>query len=339
VSNLLVAVAGALLATNQPAALSNALNQQTGIVSPAAVTNSPAELELDKLMEADDVAQAEVDAWIKEHHSFAEKGAAVSNQELNARILKRFEPVRKSYEDYLKRYTNSASGHVAYASFLGDIGEEEQAMNQLETARGLDPKDPAIWNNLANIYGHGGPVTKAFDYYARAIELDATEPVYYHNFGTTVFLFRKDAMEHYGINEQQVFDKALELYDKAMKLTPADFQLATDVARTYYGIRPSRTEAALMSWTNAFKVAADEEERQGVHVHFARVKMHAGRFNEAAAHLNAVTNTSHVELKARLVRALKELELAAVEASTNTAAVSATNTPAPVPATQPGTKP
>jgi len=58
-------------------------------------------------------------------------------------------------------------------------------------------------------------VKKAFDYYAKAIELNPQEPIYYHNFGTTVYLFRKDAMDFYGITEQQVYDKALGLYSKA----------------------------------------------------------------------------------------------------------------------------
>ena len=80
-----------------------------------------------------------------------------------------------------------------------------------------------MYNNLANLYGHTGPVKKAFEYYAKAIELNPQEPLYYHNFGDTVYLFRKDAMEFYGITEQQVYDKALELYSKALKLDPQQF--------------------------------------------------------------------------------------------------------------------
>lgn len=326
VSNLLLGVVSAFIATNQAAALGNVVAQQTGFVVSTPATNSPAGVELQKLMDADDAAQAEVDVWIKENQKFAEQGAGVPNAELNARIMKRFELVRHGYKDYLKRHTNSASGYVAYASFLGDIRDEEGAMEQLELARAIDPKDPAVWNNLANIYGHIGEVTNAFIYYAKAIELDPSEPVYYHNFGTTVFLFRKDAREHYGINEQQVFDKALELYDKAMKLSPDDFLLATDVAKTYYGIRPPRTEAALNSWTNAFKLARDAEEREGVQLHLARIKMHADRFAEASAHLSAVTNSSYTELKTRLTRVLKDLE-SAKSGDTNAAPV---ETKAPV---------
>jgi len=319
-SSLLIGLVGALVATNQPAAVSNLVEKHTGVSMQVADPNDPVEQELRKLMADDDDAQAEVDKWIRDNSAFAAQGAGVPKAELNLRIHKRFESVRKGYEDFLSRHTNHVDARVAYASFLGDIGDEEGALNLLEKAREINPKDPAVWNNLANIYGHIGPVIKAFDYYAKAIELNPNEPVYYHNYGTTVYLFRKDAMEHFHITEQQVFDKALDLYLKAMKFAPEDFLLAADVAKTYYGIRPPRTEESLRSWTNAFKLARDDIEREGVHVHFARIKLHVGRFAEAHAHLGAITNEMYDDLKKRLTRSLIEEE--AKVAETNAAPAS-----------------
>jgi len=306
VSNLVIAALGALLATNQPAAVSNLVHSQTGISIKVTDPNDPVEKEFKRLMEADDAAQAEVDLWIRENAEFTAKGAGTPGPELNKKILERFAPVRKGYETFLEQHTNHVGAHVAYASFLGDIGDEEGSRNQLELALELDQTDPAIWNNLANYYGHRGPVKKAFTYYEKAIELDPTEPVYYHNFGTTVFLFRVDVKEYYNINEQQVFDKALVLYSNAMRLSPDDFPLASDIAQTYYGIKPPRTEDALQAWTNAFNIAHDEIEREGVHNHFARIKLNVGRFEEARAHLDAVTNVMYADLKKRLERNLME---------------------------------
>src|SRR5260370_27081594 len=291
-----------MMATNQPAAVSNLVVQTTGLSVPVPDPKDPVEKEFHKLMADDDDAQAEVDQWIRDNQEFAAKGAGVPNAELNRRIRARFEPIRKGYEDFIKRHPDHARVRVAYGSFLGDIHDEDAAQEQLEKAISLNSKDPAAYNNLANIYGHDGPVKKAFEYYAKAIELNPLEPVYYHNFGTTVYLFRKDAMEFYNINEQQVFDKALELYSKAMKLDPANFPLASDVAQTYYGIRPTRTEDALRAWTNALSIANDEIEREGVYLHFARIKLHAQRFAEARDQLNAVTNAMYTDLKKRLQR-------------------------------------
>lgn len=305
-TNLLIAAVSAALATNQPVALSNLVQTQTGITIAVTDTNDPVAQALQKLMQADDEARAEVDKWILENQAFTEKGAGIPRAEMNRRIRERFEPIRKGYVELSQQHTNRADILIAFASYLGETGEEEVAIEQLEKARGLDAKDPAIWNNLANLYGHNGEVKKSFEYYAKAIELDPTETVYYHNFGTTVFLFRKDAKEFYNINEQQVFDKALNLYSNAIRLDPLDFKLAADVAQTFYGIQPPRPDEALRAWTNAFLLATDDSERQGVHTHFARVKLKAGQFAEAQAHLDAVTNTEYAELKRRLKRTLDE---------------------------------
>jgi len=258
VSTLLIGIIGAALAGAQPAAVTNLLRQTNSTPVAAPDANDPVEKEYQKPVEDDDAAQAEVDKWIQENNEFTAKGAGANPQDFNHRIQDRFEPIRKRYEEFIKNRPEHARARVAYASFLGDMHDEEEAQGIFEKALELDPKIPAVYNNLANIYGHEGPVKKAFEYYAKAIELNPLEPVYYHNFGTTVYLFRKDAREFYGITEQQVFDKALELYAKAIKLDPTNFPLASDIAQTYYGIKPIRTAQGLQAWTNTLATAHDE---------------------------------------------------------------------------------
>ena len=297
---------GTFLAAGPAVAATNAV--ATGAApAPAAADSKPAvEKEFRKLMEADNAAQAEVDRWIQDNNDFAAKGVGTPPALLKRRIQERLDPVRKAYEDFLERHPSHVEARLAYASFLGDTKDEESAQEQLEKALALDTNNPAIYNNLANIYGHIGPVKKAFEYYARAIQLNPLEPVYYHNLGTTVYLFRTDAKEFYGIDEPQVFAKAFQLYSNAMRLDPMNFPLASDVAQTYYGVKPIPTETALQAWTNALRIAHDEIEREGVYVHFARLKLMAGNLAEARAHLNAVTNPMYAQLKARLERNLHE---------------------------------
>jgi len=205
------------------------------------------------------------------------------------------------------------------------LHDEDGEVEQLEKARELDPKLPAAWNNLANYYGHRGPVKKAFEYYAKAIELDPSESVYYFNLATTVYVFRKDSEEYYKITEPEVFDKALALYHKALDLDPTNFPLATNLAESYYEIKPPRTDDALRAWTNALSIAHDEIEREGVYLHMARVKLNAGRFAEARAHLNAVTNDMYADLKKRLTRNLEEKENIAKGTHSPPEAVTKTN--------------
>lgn len=269
-----------------------------------AATNEPAELELDKLMMADDAALDEINTWIQDNSAYAGQGAGEAKAQLNQRIVARLKPVRDGYEDFLKRHPKNARGFLAYGSFLNDIGDEEGAEVQYEKSRQLDPKNPAAWNDLANYYGEHGPVTNAFAYYAKAAELNSNEPVYYENWGTTVYLYRKDAEQFYGINEAQVFDKALALYRQAIALDPKNFTLRTDYAESYYEIRPLPVNDALAAWTNALNQAQTDVEREGVLIHLARVNIAGDRLADAQADLNVVTNATYDAIRSRLQRNL-----------------------------------
>ena len=333
-NELLIGLVGALIATNQPLAVSNLIQQNAGVSVTLVNLNDPAEKALAELMARDDDVLDEVDKWIRDNNAFAAQGAGEPKEALNQRIRARLDSVRKDYEDFLRRYPDCARGHLAYGSFLNDIGEEEAAGAQYGKAAQLDPKNPAAWNQLANYCGEHGPLTNAFVDYARAIELNPAEPVYYRNLAAAVYLFRKDARAFYGITEEQVFDKALALYRKAMQLDPQNFLLAADYAESYYGIRPLRTNDTLAAWTNALQTARDDNEREGVYIHLARIKMVVGRFAEARAHLNDVTNAAFADTRHRLERSLAERENTAT--NTNAAGVF-TNAPAvPANASNPG---
>ena len=275
--------------------------------------NDPVEKEYQKLLADDDAAQAAVDKMITENQKFVEQGAGITQATLKSRVLQRFDPVQKSYVEFLKRNPHHVRARLAYGSFLGDIGKEDESMEQWEKARELDPADPATWNNLANYYGHNGPVTNAFAYYSKAIELNPKEPVYYQNLATTVYLFRMDATNFFNIPEQKVFDKALDLYRQALRLDPTNFPMATDLAQTFYGIKPTRFDDAMAAWQVAEKIANDDIERQGIYLHYARLQINAGQFEEAGKNLSRVTQPIHEVVKNRLVKKLAEEEAKPIE--------------------------
>ncbi len=298
VSKLLVGLLSALVSTNQPAAVSNLVENTTGLSVQIPNPNDPVEREYLKLLAEDNSAQAEVDKWILESQSNPNLSVAT----LTLRINQRFEPVKKSYKDFLERNPKHVQAHLAFGSFLNEIREEEEGVKQWEKARELDPKNPAGWNNLANYYGHRGPVKTAFEYYAKAIDLNPDEPVYRWNFATTVYLFRKDAMEFYEINETQVFDKALNLYRQAMKLAPDNFILASDYAQSFYGTKPPRSKEGLVAWTDVMKIARDDVEREGVRIHLARINWKLGNFSEARQQLNLITNQMYETTKKKILQ-------------------------------------
>jgi tetratricopeptide (TPR) repeat protein len=264
-----------------------------------------ADQEYYRLLIEDDAALEEVNRWVTENEAFRAAGGGLEPAELTLKIATRLKAVVDRYEEFLKGHPHHVEGRIAFGSFLNEMSEEEKAAEQWEQARLLNPKHPAPWNNLANHYGHFGAVSNAFPYYARAIELNPTEPIYYQNLATTVYLFRRDAERYYGINEQQVFDKALELYRKALELSPGSFPVATDLAQTYYGIQPFRLEDAMKAWEDALKVAQTDLEKQHVYLHFARLKIRAGDYAAASNHLAQVTLPQYDNLKQRLYRSIE----------------------------------
>jgi tetratricopeptide (TPR) repeat protein len=329
VSDLVIGLLSALMATNQPAAVSNLIHQKTGAKIEIADPNDPIEQAYRKLLIEDDAAQAEVNRWIDERTATGTANTDVAKAALQARIRARYEKVKTAYDEFLKAHPKHVNARIAYGSFLNEIGEEDASAAQLQKALEIDPGNPAALNNLANYHGHSGDVKKAFEYYAKAIEISPGESLYYQNFGTTVFLFRKDAMEFYRIDEQQVFAKAMALYRKALDLDPNNFLLATEVAQTYYGIKPAPSndpkvkrsneiklaEEALNSWRRAQELAADELQRDGIKIHLARWQINAGRLEEARQLLNEVTNLVLASTKAPVERKLTNRQ--------------ATNAPAP----------
>ena len=294
------------MATNQAQAVSQLVEQKTGIAIEVPAED-PADLELKALMAKDDEVSALIDEWI---YDFKDRGKddTITEAVLNQKIRQKLEELENAYKEFIRRHSKHASGRLAYGSFLRDLGRDHEAKEQYEKATELAPNDPAAWNNLATVQTHAGSIKNAFSYYEKALALNPNESVYYQNFGTTVYLYRKDAKEYWNIDEQQVFDKALALYDKALELDPTNFELATDYAQSYYGIRPTRYEDAMKAWGKALAIAREELERQGVYIHMARFEINAGKFDVARELLSKVSEEMYGVLKERVSSTLVRKE-------------------------------
>jgi len=127
VSNLLIGLLGALVATNQPQVVSNLILTNTGISITVPDANDPVEKEYQKLLIDDDAAQEEVDRWIRDDQAFAARGGGAPAALLNERIKVRLAPVGKAYEEFLQRHPGHVRARLAHGSFLLDIHEEIKA--------------------------------------------------------------------------------------------------------------------------------------------------------------------------------------------------------------------
>ena len=290
-------------------AVPGAANSGTPYTVPApGGTNAAVEQELDKLLAADEAAQAEVDKWIEANRVLKTAANKTAQAELDRRIEERFEPIRRAYADFLARNPRHARALLAYGNFLRDRDDEPGAQEQWEKVLEIDARNADAHHNLACRYTENGQVKKAFDFFSKAIELNPGDAVYYYNFANSLYVLRGQATAHYGLNEQQVYAKILQLYSNSMRLDLTNLAYATDLAQTYYAMRPFPAEDALKAWSNALTRARTQLEREESYVHLARVKMLAGRLAEARTQLAMVTNASLSGLKSNLFRAIASRE-------------------------------
>jgi len=260
--------------------------------------STPFDEQLRKIMEKDEDAQAEADKWILEYRDL-NRTNAVEDATLPVRILDLFSSVQIAYEEYLFSHGDSLEGQLAYASFLADIGKENDAVTVWLAQAKKYPENPVLWNNIANHYAQAEYPEKSFDYYEKAIQLAPMEPLYLSNLATVVYVFRDESMKHYQLSEQQVLRFAQSLYRKAYFLKK-NFVLATQIAQTWYFIEPFRYDMAMTDWKKAYLLASDDAEREGVLLHFARVNVIARKFTEAEGYLENVKYPAHQQVVTEL---------------------------------------
>ena len=152
-TNLLSLFLGAVLATNPVEAASNLLAGKAISAQPAGAVD-PVEEAYQKLLEFDDSADTDIEKWIADAAKFAEAGAGSNNATLKAKVEQRIADVDKAYRTFVEQHPNHARARIAYGSYLNDNRDEPGAVKQWEEAKRIDPKLPAVWNNLANYYGH-----------------------------------------------------------------------------------------------------------------------------------------------------------------------------------------
>lgn len=206
----------------------------------------------------------------------------------------------KAFQNLVKKFPESAEPSIALGNFYDDLGKEHQAFDLWTKASKINPKDPSIWNNLAGYHTHNGKIMTSFQYFEKVMTLKPDHWIYYHNFGNAVFLFRKDAKEYFSLDEQGVFNRAFELFEQALEKAPQNFELAQDIANSYYIVRPFRSDAAIKAWEKAGEIAASPEEKQSVLIHLARWYLRKNDVPQALKLINQVTHPELITLKKRV---------------------------------------
>jgi len=125
------------------------------------------------------------------------------------------------------------------AAVYQNLGRSQDALNLLERAKGLFPKDPILLNNYAFTLVHQGRTRKAAEYYREALELTPNNPLILYNLSVCITrkgnwqegivllksLIEIDPNHSSGwallgnvYDQIDQFDTAIDCYNKALKL-------------------------------------------------------------------------------------------------------------------------
>ncbi len=89
----------------------------------------------------------------------------------------------REYKHAIELNPNLAAAHFRYAFFLGTMGRNEEAINQIKQARDLDPLKPHINLDIAYIYYFARQYDSAFEQYQIGEELDPDFSATYYGKG------------------------------------------------------------------------------------------------------------------------------------------------------------
>ncbi len=212
--------------------------------------------------------------------------------------------LRRDLTAFLDEHPSHVLALIASADLHAECGNRIGSLDDLARAAELSPGDVEIWTELATRSVRFGEMRRAFPAFERALEIEPEDLALLRDYSNSLFVYRKDAMHHYNINEAETFDRSMRVILKARDLYPQNIDLAYDIGMSYYSIRPSRNEEAVEAWKHVQKISRNEFERQTASLHIARFLLKSGDLSEAGHVLAEVTHPGHALHKGRVTRLL-----------------------------------
>lgn len=262
--------------------------------SPAApkLPASPAQKELQRIITRQQLALAK---------------AAEDNPKFDENQFKReMQDICYAYDDYLKKYPETAAGYAAYGYLLTKLDMRKQAAALLLKANQLDGNLPLVKNQLGNLLAEDGKPLEAVNYYLAAIKLDPKEPLYHYQLGTLLTEARDEFIKS-GEWPRTALDRAMhEAFRQAATLAPHRIEFTYRFAESFYDLEQPDWEAALKAWGDLERTLAPGVERDTARLHAANILIKQNRLDHARAMLALVTAEALQKQKEKLVAQLDE---------------------------------
>jgi tetratricopeptide (TPR) repeat protein len=239
------------------------------------------------------------------------KNSSSPNKPLSEQELtRRAQQILSAYESYLEDNPRDVNGLILYGKFLRRMGQPRHATGLFLEADKIDPRLAVVKQNIANYLVEEGRLADALPFLLKAVELEPKEPVYHHQLGTFLFLFKEDLLS-LGIASVQANDRSMhEAFRSASKLAPDNFEYKLRYAQSFFDISDPDWDKALGVWQELRNQARDHpvSEREYLALGEARVMTQLGMEKEAVTILKTITSPSLRATRESLIKELKELD-------------------------------
>ena len=237
------------------------------------------------------------------------KNSSSANKPLSEQELtRRAQQILSAYESYLEDNPRDVNGLILYGKFLRRMGQPRHATGLFLEADKIDPRLAVVKQNIANYLVEEGRLADALPFLLKAVELEPKEPVYHHQLGTFLFLFKEDLLS-LGIASVQTNDRSMhEAFRTASKLSPNNFEYKLRYAQSFFDISEPDWIKALNVWQDLRIQARSRptSEREYLALGEARTMTQLGREKEAVTILKTITSPSLRATRESLIKELNE---------------------------------
>ncbi len=235
---------------------------------------------LDKLYTAITHAKMEEARALKERGDV--EGAKIALNEAHCHLAE----IKEAYVLGLTHFSGSALLHTFYGELLYDhLGQQHEAVKHWEEAVRLDKAYARAQNNLGMFYLHVGRYEEGLACMDAALEAEPGNPDWWFNMVQIYLTNFTQVMKIRGWDRAKVYEEAMRMSERALALSPHDYQLMYDHALNHFladrfGVAPDWVRAA-RAWQEACKRARNDSQRFECTLNEARVHLRAGNSGRA----------------------------------------------------------
>ncbi len=223
---------------------------------------------------------------MEEARSLKERGDAEGVRIALGEAGRHLAEVKEAYVLGLAHFGESALLHTFYGELLHDhLGQEHEAVKHWEEAVRLDKAYGRAQNNLGMYYLHVGRYDEGLVCMDAALAAEPGNPDWWFNMVQVYLTNFTQIMKIRGWDRAKVYEEAMRMSERALALSPSDYQLLYDHALNHFladrfGVPPD-WERAARAWQEAVKRAHNDSQRFECTLNEARVHLRAGNSGPA----------------------------------------------------------